>query len=158
MLGCIQLKKSSVLDIRDKYNFGIRKNEKLKFLILLSDEDINQKDYICNTYKRSIIINNKKLLNGDLDIINFNNIEDESISSKYIIEDIPLLNEMYIKLPDKNIYVISEKHPLKYLLSKQNELKNIFTLLGAKKIKWSIIKEDSNISNKGFITTIYYNK
>jgi hypothetical protein len=147
MLGCNQIKKTSVLDIRDKYNFGIRKNEKLKFLILLSDEDINQKDYMCNTSKKTIIMNNKKSLNGDLSIINFNNIEDENISSKYIIEDIPLLNIVYIKLPDKNMYVISEKHPLKYLLSKQNELKNIFILLGAKTLKWSIIKEDNKLDS-----------
>ena len=49
MLGCNKIKKKSVLDIRDKYNFGIRKNEKLKFLILLNDDDINQKDYIIST-------------------------------------------------------------------------------------------------------------
>lgn len=149
MLGCSSTspKKKSVLDIRDKYNFGIRKNEKLKFLILLNDDDINQKDYICNMSKKSMINKNKKLLNGELDIINFKNIEDYSIYSKYIIEDIPLQNEMYMKLPDKNIYVMSEKYPLKYLLSKQNELKNIFILLGAKNIKWSIIKEDNKSNN-----------
>ena len=147
MLGCNKIKKKSVLDIRDKYNFGIRKNEKLKFLILLNDDDINQKDYICNMSKKSMINKNKKFLNGDLDIINFKNIEDDNISSNYIIEDIPLQNEMYMKLPDKNIYVMSEKYPLKYLLSKQNELKNIFILLGAKNLKWSIIKEDKKNDN-----------
>lgn len=81
-----------------------------------------------------MINKNKRFLNGELYIINFKNIEDDRISSKYIIEDIPSQNEMYMKLPDKNIYVMSEKYPLKYLLSKQNELKNIFILLGAKKI------------------------
>jgi len=97
--------------------------------------------------KKSMINKNKKFLNGDLDIINFKNIEDDNISSNYIIEDIPLQNEMYMKLPDKNIYVMSEKYPLKYLLSKQNELKNIFILLGAKNLKWSIIKEDKKNDN-----------
>jgi hypothetical protein len=146
MFGCTKMDKKSV-NIDNEYNFGIRKNEKLKFLILLNDDDMSKKDYLCKKSRKSIILKYKKFLSGDLDIINFNNIEDDNIISKYIIEDNPLQNELYMKLPDKNIYVLSNKYALKYLLLKQNELKNIFIFLGAKSIKWSIIKENNKTSS-----------
>lgn len=149
MIGCIRLNKFNNDKINENniYNFGVRTNEKLKFLILLDENEIKKQDYICKSSRRSMILRNTKMIPGELDIINFSNIEDDNIISNYIIEDNPLKNEMYIKLPDKNIYILSNKYALKYLLLKQNELKKIFILLGAKKIKWSVIKQDNKTTN-----------
>jgi hypothetical protein len=67
----------------------------------------------------------------------------------------PLPKEIYMKLPNKNLYVLSSKYNLEYFYSKQNELKNIFILLGAKKIimknskknkKNSVISSDIEIN------------
>ena len=88
---------------QNKYYFGEMINEKMEFLVLLTEDDI--------------------------------------------IDGTPLPREVYIKLPNKNIYIISEKYALKYLLLRENELKNIFIALGAKSIKWTVKRSNNNSNN-----------
>ena len=117
---------------RNKYNFGELKNYHTEFLVLLNEEDMNDKSFFWfNESIKIKLLKKKYKFPGKLHIICFNDIEHEK---DFIIEDMPVPNEIYIKLPDKNIYVLLSKYNVKYFYSKQNELKNIFILLGAKKI------------------------
>jgi hypothetical protein len=130
-------------DNKDKYNFGEVKNYHTEFLVLLNEEDLHDKSiFWFNKSIKTQLLNKKHKFPGKLNIIGFNEIEKEK---NYIIEDMPAPNEIYMKLPNKNLYVLSSKYNLEYFYSKQNELKNIFILLGAKKITMKIIKK--NISN-----------
>jgi hypothetical protein len=142
MLGCMKIKKVSQDKI--KFNFKI-KNDKLKFLILIREEDMVKKFYMCNYTLRDFLLANKKKLPGDLSVINFDDIEKEDVMKNYIIEGNPIPNELYIKLESTNIYVPANTYELKYFQARQNELKNIFITLGAKSIKCCI--KQSNTKN-----------
>jgi hypothetical protein len=149
LLGCANMQKHSSHplvddDNRDKYNFGELKNYHTEFLVLLNEEDLHDKSFWFTSSIKTKLLNKKHKFPGKLNIIGFNNIEKEK---NFIIEDMPVPNEIYMKLPNKNIYVLSSKYNLEYFYSKQNELKNIFILLGAKKIIMKIIKKN-NISKE----------
>ena len=131
------------VDIITKYNFGTKCNDIMEFLILLREEDIIETGCIFKTSTKKKILKKEKYLPGNLTIFNFDSID---TLDDYIINDSPVPNEMYIKLHTTNTYYLSEKYTLKYLLAKENELKKIFIMLGAKKIKWHI-KKSANTSN-----------
>jgi hypothetical protein len=133
---------------KHKYNFGEVKNYHTEFLVLLNEEDLldNSIFWFFNKSIKSKILKEKNKFPGKLNIIAFNEIEN---NKKYIIEDMPIQKEIYMKLPNKNLYVLSSKYNLEYFYSKQNELQNIFVLLGAKKI---IMKHIKNNNNKNLIS------
>ena len=132
-------------DNLDKYNFGEIKNHQTEFLVLLNQTDMLDKSFLW--FNKSLKDKlEKKKFPGKLNIISFDTISDEK---KYIIEDIPVPNEIYMKLPDKNLYVLSSKYNIKYFYAKQNELKNIFILLGAKKITMKIVKKNNTLESVG---------
>jgi hypothetical protein len=131
-------------DNTDKYDFGEVKNYRTEFLVLLNEEDLRDKSqFWFGASIKSKLLKKQHKFPGKLNIIGFDDIEKEK---EFIIEDNPLPNEIYMKLPNKNLYVLSSKYNLEYFYSKQNELKNIFILLGAKTITMKIIKKN-NINN-----------
>ena len=133
---------------KSKYYFGEMFNEKMEFLVLLTDDDLKEKTWFWKSSVHDALLKNKKKIPGDLHILNFDDINKPEIMKDFIIDGSPIPREMYIKLPNKNIYITSEKYALKYLLLRENELKNIFIMLGAKSIKWTInrsIKHSDNI-------------
>jgi len=145
MFGCNKRSAVRKSVLNNQIRYGKRKNYIMKFLILIKEDDTKNKSWICNESLQIKLLKFNKYFPGDLQILFLNEIENNN--TEYIIEDTPIPNEIYIKLPCKNIYVLAEKYPLKYLLSKQNELTNIFTTLGAKSIKWSINKSQINTLN-----------
>jgi hypothetical protein len=153
-IECIELDHPLINESnRHKYNFGEVKNYNTEFLILLNEEDLLDKSILCfNKNVKTKLLHKKNNFPGKLNIIRFDEIQNEN---NYIIEDMPLPKEIYMKLPNKNLYVLSSKYNLEYFYSKQNELKNIFILLGAKKIimknskknkKNSVISSDIEIN------------
>ena len=144
---CSNLNKSDVEDPvkRNKYYFGEMINEKMEFLVLLTEEDVKEKTWFWKLSIKDALLKNKKKIPGVLHILNFDDINKPDIMKEFIIDGSPLPREVYIKLPNKNIYITSEKYALKYLSLRENELKNIFIALGAKTIKWSVKR--SNVSN-----------
>ena len=147
LLGCVRKKSCNEHPLinennRHKYNFGKIKNYNTEFLILLNEEDLLDKSIFCfNKGIKTKLLNKKCNFPGKLNIIRFDEIQNEN---SYIIEDMPIPKEIYMKLPNKNLYVLSSKYNLEYFYSKQNELKNIFILLGAKKIIMKNIKKNNN--------------
>jgi len=135
---------------KHKYNFGEVKNYHTEFLVLLNKEDLlDNSIFWFNKSIKTKLLKKKNKFPGKLNIIAFNEIENDK---EYIIEDIPLPNEIYMKLPNNNLYVLSSKYNLEYFNYKQSELLNIFVLLGAKKI---IIK---NINKIGYMVFDYDEK
>ena len=132
---------------QNKYYFGEMINEKMEFLVLLTEDDLLEKKWFWQSSVKNALLKNKKKLPGDLHILNFDDINKPEIMKDYIIDGTPLPREVYIKLPNKNIYIISEKYALKYLLLRENELKNIFIALGAKSIKWTVKRSNNNSNN-----------
>jgi len=149
LLGCVRKKECVEHPLinesnRYKYNFGEVKNYNTEFLVLLNEEDLLDKSiFWFNKSIKTKLLNKKNNFPGKLNIIGFNEIQNEN---NYIIEDMPIPKEIYMKLPNKNLYVLSSKYNLEYFYSKQNELKNIFILLGAKKIIMKNIKKQMNNS------------
>ena len=125
-------KKSSV-NVEEEFvnsNFDNPKNEKMHFLILYNKVDFEKKYCIDKTSEQKLE-NIKKSLPGIVIMLSF----DEFNSSEYNIEDTPMPNIIYIKLPFINQYVTPDKYPNKYIQLKNNELKNIFATLGAKSME-----------------------
>jgi hypothetical protein len=81
---------------------------------LLNQADIIDKSFLW--FNKSVKDKlEKKKFPGKLNIISFEGITNEK---NYIIEDIPVPNEIYMKLPDKNLYVLSSKYNIKYFYAK----------------------------------------
>ena len=140
--------KNTIIEQSDeKYFFGKRINEIMDFLVLLTEEDTLNKGWIWNSSVKDALLKKKNKIPGNLNILNFSDINKPEIMKDYIIDGVPLPREMYIKLPNKNIYVSTEKYALKYLSLRENELKNIFIGLGAKTIKWTVKRSNNNNTN-----------
>lgn len=139
VLGCVKMK----IEVPDRFNFQL-KNDKLKFLILIREEDKVKKFYLFNYSMRDFLLANKKKLPGDLDLISFDDIDKNEVMKDYIIESNPIPYQLYIKLNSSDIYVSAETYEIKHFLARQNELKNIFVVLGAKSIKFNIKNSKSN--------------
>jgi len=132
---------------KNKYFFGQRINEIMDFLVLLTEEDTLNTGWFWNSSVKDALLKKKNKIPGNLHILNFDDINKPEIMKDFIIDGVPLPREMYIKLPNKNIYVSTEKYALKYLSLRENELKNIFIGLGAKTIKWTVKRSNNNNSN-----------
>ena len=115
---------------------GVHRNEVKEFLILLREDDYKS----CPMNKTHY----EKLQNtnfpGILHCINFNDINDkyENGDLKYIISGSTVPRSTYIKLPKEGIYVDSERYEFEYMNSQINEIITMFTLLGAKSIKYDV--------------------
>ena len=130
-----------------KYSFGQKINEIMDFLVLLTEEDNVNQGWFWNSSVKNSLLKKKNKIPGNLHILNFDDINKPEIMKDFIIDGVPLPREMYIKLPNKNIYVSTEKYALKYLSLRENELKNIFIGLGAKTIKWTVKRSNNNNTN-----------
>jgi len=77
----------------------------------------------------------------------FDDIDKEDTIRDFIIDSNPIPNQLYIKLAPTDIYVKDDIYDNKYFKLRQNELKNIFITLGAKKIKYSVKQTKTNNTN-----------
>lgn len=141
MFGCnkssvsdsISLKQSEQTEVRkiiNKIKNKSVKNERLKFLILLNEEDYKKYLYIFPS-KKDRLKNQKSNFPGELIIEKYEHID----SLEYNIENNPVQNQIYIMLPKEKLYINSENFTSRYIDSKLEELKNIFMLLKAKSVK-----------------------
>ena len=139
MLGCAKLKESDVLSdfhqtevrkIINKINNKENKNEKLKFLILLNEDDYKKYLYIFPSRKNRLK-SQKSNFPGELIIEKYENID----KLNYKIENIPIPNQLYIMLPKEKLFINSENFTSRLIDSKLEELKDIFILLKAKSVK-----------------------
>ena len=137
VLGCMKIQEPI------RFNFKL-KNDKLKFLILIREEDTVKRFYLFNYSMRDFLLANKQKLPGDLSVISFDDIDKEDIMKNYIIESNPIPNQLYIKLGSTNIYIKDDIYENRYFRSRQNELRKIFITLGAKSIKYYIKQTKSN--------------
>jgi hypothetical protein len=140
VLGCMKIQEPQ------RFNFTY-KNDKLKFLILIREEDTVKRFYLFNYSMRDFLMAKKKKLPGDLSVISFDSIDSIDVMKDYIIESNPIPNQLYIKLNSTNIYVSENTYEMKNFLSRQNELKNIFVELGAKSIKYHVKRTGSSSSS-----------
>lgn len=152
MFGCTSASSfKHVIDNSKKeqlYDFGERRNEKMKFLVLVRDEDLIDRGWIFKRSLKRSLMRKKKKLPGTLEVLSFDDIDTESMK-QYVIENQPSPYEMYIKLIPQDIYILSNNYAFRYLLAKVNELKTIFIMLGAKKINWEIKNATGESSNIG---------
>ncbi len=152
MFGCTSANSfKHVIDNSKKeqlYDFGERRNEKMKFLILVRDEDLIDRGWIFKRSLKRSLMRKKKKLPGTLEVLSFDDIDTESMK-QYVIENQPSPYEMYIKLIPQDIYILSNNYAFRYLLAKVNELKTIFIMLGARKINWEIKNARGETSNIG---------
>jgi len=133
---------NKIIEDENKFIFPPASNTKMKFLVLIKEDDQNTKRYFfCKKSIKANLNYYKNYLPGDIDIINFDDIDKEPNTTNFLIDSDPLPNEMYIKLIPINLYISTEHYQLRNFLLRQNELKNIFIALGAKKIKWSFSQE-----------------
>jgi hypothetical protein len=130
-----------------KYFFGQRINEIMDFLVLTTEEDAKNNGWFWNSSVRESLLKKKNKIPGILHVLNFEDINKPEIMKDFIIDGVPLPREMYIKLPNKNIYVSTDKYALKYLSLRENELKNIFIKLGAKTIRWTVKRSNNSNTN-----------
>ena len=152
MFGCTSANSfKHIIDNSKKeqlYDFGERRNEKMKFLILVRDEDLIDRGWIFKRSLKRSLMRKKKKLPGTLEVLSFDDIDTESMK-QYVIENQPSPYEMYIKLIPQDIYILSNNYAFRYLLAKMNELKTIFIMLGARKINWEIKNATGESSNIG---------
>jgi hypothetical protein len=142
MLGCSNMKIPNVADsyedielteirkIINKINNKEYKNEKLKFLILLNEEDFKKYLYIFPS-RKDVLKRQKYNFPGELIIEKYDNID----KLNYKIENNPIPNQLYIMLPKEKLFINPENFTSRLIDSKLEELKNIFMLLKAKKVK-----------------------
>lgn len=135
-----EINESQVQKIINKIKNKNLKNEKLKFLILLNDEDYKKLFYIFPS-KKDRLKYQKSNFPGDLIIERYQDID----KLNYKIENNPIPKQLYIMLPKEELFINSENFTTRYIDSKLEELKNIFILLKAKSIK---IKKNLKISSK----------
>ena len=73
---CSNLNKSDVEEPvkKDKYYFGEMINEKMEFLVLLTEDDVKEKTWFWKSSIKEALLKNKKKIPGDLHILNFDDI------------------------------------------------------------------------------------
>jgi hypothetical protein len=133
------------------YEIQTMKNIRNEFLILLRKSDYKKRFYLCNKSYSDLLEEYEEEFDGILHLVNVKSIQDKDISQKYKIHGIVYSHIVYMLLPKEKIYVLPELFPYKYMESQHEELKHIFTLLGAKSIKWKIMDkkdENSELSSK----------
>ena len=116
-----------------------KKNDFLEYLIILLDDNYKSSFMFNSIYDN--LLKQNKYFNDNLTIINKKDI---TKSNKYLIDGMANTQELYIKLPKENLYVLSSQFHNRYLNSKINELISIFSVLKAKRIKVSIQSEKEN--------------
>jgi hypothetical protein len=109
--------------------------EKMKFLILLSNDDLKGGNFLYPN-KKNQILKNKKFFAGKINIISYEDYLEDKYP-EYIIEN-PILEHIFVLLHKEKKYVSYENYNILYMNSKMDELEQIFINLKASKI---IIKE-----------------
>ena len=139
MFGCAKLKENNVAtsynqtkvrQIINDLNNKESKNEKLKFLIFLNEEDFKKYLYIFPS-RKDRLKNQKYNFPGELIIEKYDNID----KLNYKIENSPIPNQLYIMLPKEKLFINPENFTSRLIDSKLEELKNIFMLLKANTVK-----------------------
>lgn len=104
-------------------------NHRLRFLLLLPEEDYRR----CIYSRKDLIWARKSKFPGKLLIEKF----EEVGCLPYVIEGPPMPRQLYIMLPKEKLFIRSNHFTARYIDSKMNELKQLFVLLRAKKIKFT---------------------
>lgn len=139
MFGCAKLKENNVAtsynqtkvrQIINDLNNKESKNEKLKFLIFLNEEDFKKYLYIFPS-RKDRLKSQKYNFPGELIIEKYDNID----KLNYKIENSPIPNQLYIMLPKEKLFINPENFTSRLIDSKLEELKNIFMLLKANTVK-----------------------
>jgi hypothetical protein len=105
------------------------KNTRLRFLLLLPEEDYRK----CIYSHKDLICARKSRFPGKLIIEKF----EEVGCLPFAIEGPPMPRQLYIMLPKEKLFIRSNHFTARYIDSKMNELKQLFVLLRAKKIKFT---------------------
>lgn len=105
------------------------KNSRLRFLILLPKEDFDK----CFYSIKDVLWYRKSKFPGKLIIEPFEDVGD----LPYTIEGIPMPRQLYIMLPKEKLFIQSTNFTSRYIDSKMSELKQLFVLLRAKRIKFT---------------------
>ena len=119
--------KTHIEDVLDHVNSRKNPNSRLRFLILLREEDYEK----CFYSRRDWIHYRKSKFPGKLIIDRFSEID----NLPYNIEGPPVPRKVYIMLPKEKLFVPSDNFTSRYMDSKLSELKTIFVALQAKTIK-----------------------
>lgn len=131
-----------ILDyVSDSRKHSRRKYGRLRFLILLRDEDYEK----CFYSRRDWIQFRKTKFPGKLILDRFS----EADTLPYNIEGPPIPRQVYIMLPKERIFVPSQHFTSRYMDSKLSELKSIFVALHAEKIRFSKISKTEEQYNGG---------
>jgi hypothetical protein len=112
---------------RDALSSSRKKNCRLRFLILLRDEDY----YKWFWSRKDMIWYRKNKFPGQLILERFSELD----TLPYIIEGPPIPRKLYIMLPKEKLFIPSDHFTSRYIDSKLQELKIIFSSLQAKSIK-----------------------
>lgn len=137
--------------IRQIINYLCENKESIKyeFLILLSDEYFIIKNKIFPSKKFYI---KKLLFPGKLIIEKYSNLNNNN--EKYSFKNNPMPNELYIKLPKEQVYVLYSEFEYQLLESKLKEFYSILKLIGTKNVKISKIIKNLENTNTIFSTEV----
>ncbi|MBA42483.1 MAG: hypothetical protein CMF62_00550 [Magnetococcales bacterium] len=114
------------------------KNDCLEYLVLISDEELEMKPYLCSSTYRNRIKATEKNLHGIINIVPLSEV------NNYRIQGIIKTNTLYVKLPKENIYLSPSKFEHEYMKSQILELIYIFRLTGAIELEINYINDISN--------------
>ena len=138
----VRCKKTHIENVLEHINSQKNKNCRLRFLILLRDEDYEK----CFYSRRDWIHYRKAKFPGKLIIDRFSEID----NLPYNIEGPPVPRKVYIMLPKEKLFIPSDNFTSRYMDSKLSELKSIFVGLQAKTIKMTKLSQTEE-SRKGNI-------
>lgn len=135
--GLLEVNNSKIRQILNDITINKEPFDTNNFLILLSNNYYSKKFGIFPSKKYYI---KNKYFPGKIIIDKYTNFND------YSFEFTPTPNQIYIKLPKEQIYVLYSEYEHKLLDSKFNELFDVLTVIGAKYIKVNKIIQ-SSLSN-----------
>lgn len=136
---------NKIRNIIHEINNTITNNECLEFLILLTENHYKKRLMILPPTKY-YIKNKSYKFPGNVKIMKYSKLNNINNSYSYKFDSNPIPNQIYVKLPKENIYVLYSEYEQKLIESKLREFHDILTLLGAKQIK--TLNKSDNISEK----------
>ena len=107
-------------------------NQSLKFLIVLSDDDFQQKSCLWVWSKIDLLQQNSRKFPGKLEILSKKQL---NWTHRNENADVFILNRLYVRLPKEKIYVPFEQFPARYIKSQLDELGLLLFHLNAEEVK-----------------------
>lgn len=113
-----------------------------EYLILIDEDDKKPQCFGCPSLHETIV-QNKKILSGELYIFTMEQYSQPAVNKLYRIAGEPLKHQLYKRLPSKSgEYILEQDFAFRDYSAKYDELLYILGILNIKSVKVNIIKEE----------------